>query len=201
MDSYNIFMLILPAILLWIIWLIWTVFFSKKEKTARHIAFQTMTYAYIVFVLCFLIFPIHPDEMSSIPIFNLVPFKTIANQITSGPTPDIIKSIAQNIIIFIPFGFLISFLFKKKAFLKCTLSSLIFSVIIELTQFSIGKLLLQAPYASVDIDDCILNILGAIIGYLIFLAIPNSLKGDKHYYSNKEKIMVYRPEIVLKKKP
>ena len=66
-----------------------------------------------------------------------------------------------NVIMLMPFGFLLPTLFRDKRKLwKTALSGALFSVLIECSQL--------LNYRSTDVEDVILNTLGAGIGYLIY---------------------------------
>ena len=66
-----------------------------------------------------------------------------------------------NIILFIPFGFLIPLIWKKMRSLHLTaLAGFSFSILIEISQLLNNR--------RTDIDDLIMNTLGAIIGFLIY---------------------------------
>ena len=66
-----------------------------------------------------------------------------------------------NVIMLMPFGFLLPTLFRDKRKLwKTALSGALFSVLIECSQL--------LNYRSTDVDDVILNTLGAGIGYFIY---------------------------------
>ena len=76
-----------------------------------------------------------------------------------------------NIILFIPFGFLSSYLLKNRHLSVVTILTLIASGTIETVQYYIGRVF--------DIDDIILNLIGGIVGFLIFIgldAIRNKVK-------------------------
>ena len=98
---------------------------------------------------------------------NLIPFKTVIEYIVAFfnntiPTHTIITNIFGNILAFAPFGFFAHVILNKKpSLLKFTLLMVSASLLIEVIQliFLVG---------SCDIDDVILNVLGAVIGYLIF---------------------------------
>ena len=65
---------------------------------------------------------------------------------------------------FVPIGFLLPMTNKRfNRFKNVVLFGFIFTAFIEMLQFLIGR--------SADIDDCIMNVFGAILGYLI-LQIP-----------------------------
>ena len=71
-------------------------------------------------------------------------------------------NVIGNILLFIPFGFLIPLLFNKKnKFFIITLYGFLTSVLIEIIQ-------LFTSFNTTDIDDIIFNTLGAVIGYFIF---------------------------------
>ena len=98
--------------------------------------------------------------------YNLVPCKTIIGYIRAladrSMTRNIpIQNLVGNLLAFMPLGFYLPFFIKKMATLKrfaITVSGLIIAV--ELTQF-----LLRV--GSMDIDDFILNFIGALIGFAI----------------------------------
>ena len=101
---------------------------------------------------------------------NFIPFKTVKLFISAiqGSFSDYtvrhsIINLAGNVIMFIPLGFFIPSVFSKyssffKSLSVCTISI----IIVEIVQ-------LFTLLGSCDIDDFILNIAGAIIGYGIFM--------------------------------
>jgi glycopeptide antibiotics resistance protein len=83
---------------------------------------------------------------------NLIPFRWI----TAG-----IRPYLENIFLFIPFGFMLPCIWKKYEVLwKTVLSGFTFSLIIELLQLFNRRI--------TDIDDLLMNTLGALIGWGIF---------------------------------
>ena len=109
---------------------------------------------------------------------NFVPFKEIFRyQLFSS---SFIKNVIGNMIMFMPYGFFISYYLKldKKSYV--ILMSLLISVTIEITQLVIGRVF--------DVDDILLNVIGGILGYFIYRIIhnfkdmlPNFLKNDIFY--------------------
>ena len=69
----------------------------------------------------------------------------------------------SNILIFIPFGYFISRYIKPKKVWPIITDALITSITVEIVQLKIGR--------SFDIDDAMLNILGAILGYFVYIAL------------------------------
>lgn len=77
----------------------------------------------------------------------------------------------QNILLFIPFGILLPFLWKKyDKLLYILLSGFSFSMFIEVTQLLNNR--------STDIDDLILNTIGGLIGYGIYKMFVYVIKSE-----------------------
>jgi glycopeptide antibiotics resistance protein len=94
---------------------------------------------------------------------NIIPFKTILQYLTTSINPNISRTnILGNIEAFMPMGFLLPILFKKlRKFRKVLLVVLIVTFSIEILQYITGT-------GASDVDDVILNVLGGILGYLIY---------------------------------
>lgn len=94
---------------------------------------------------------------------NIIPLRTITQYLTQSSNRNItITNIWGNIEAFIPMGFLLPIIFKKlNKFKKVFASVLIVSLLIEVLQYITGT-------GASDIDDVILNVLGGILGYLIY---------------------------------
>ncbi len=96
---------------------------------------------------------------------NFTPFKEIFRY--EYGTSEFYKQVFGNILLFIPFGYFVSRYCKIKGMFSITIISLISSGVIECTQHFIGR--------SFDVDDIILNTIGGIIGFLIFIGL-NAIK-------------------------
>lgn len=70
------------------------------------------------------------------------------------------RNIAGNLLLFMPFGFFVSYFLKTKRGSIIFLLSLIASLTIETTQLLIGRVF--------DVDDIILNIVGGLIGFGLY---------------------------------
>ena len=121
----------------------------------------------IIYILCLL----HVVTFQDINYgeSNFVPFKEIFRY--SFGSRKFIRNVLGNIILFIPFGFLSSYLLKNRHLSVVTILTLIASGTIETVQYYIGRVF--------DIDDIILNLIGGIVGFLIFIgldAIRNKVK-------------------------
>lgn len=94
--------------------------------------------------------------------FNLIPFWGIVDIIATKSTYLVILNIAGNIILFMPLGFLLPLLWERWRSAKATVllgAGLSFSI--EFLQFFTSR--------GTDVDDLMLNTLGALWGYGVFL--------------------------------
>ena len=101
------------------------------------------------------------DELAYTRV-NLVPFQTIRFYAFSGRVPAsvAVRNLAGNIVAFMPIGILIPLLTRSLSLGRTFLVGFVLSAGIELTQFFTGL-------GSCDIDDIILNVLGAMSVTLI----------------------------------
>ena len=94
--------------------------------------------------------------------FNLIFFGSIKLMAESGDPWLFIRNVVGNVALFFPFGFFIPALFRRvRPFHRCALLSLATSLIIEACQYEFAERIF-------DVDDILLNTLGAIIGWAAF---------------------------------
>ena len=140
------------------------IFYKKWKSQGKDVLFvNTIMYIYLSFVLYFTLMPI----ITSLPFIfnhpytpmNLVPFIDVLNS-----RGDFVRQVGLNVIMTIPFGFLMPLVKKENArLLKVVFYTFLLSLGIELLQPLINGT------RSADITDLITNVLGGIIGYIIFL--------------------------------
>lgn len=106
---------------------------------------------------------------------NLIPFNEIMRYKFGSKL--FMLNVVGNIAMFIPFGYIIAVYIKPKKIWTNLIIAAIVSTTTEYVQLSIGR--------SFDIDDIILNTLGSIIGYLLYVALsavarhlPSIFKSD-----------------------
>ncbi len=71
-------------------------------------------------------------------------------------------NLAGNVIVFMPFGFLMSMASQYRSFLSTTFYSFVLSLVVELSQ-------LLMKVGAFDVDDLLLNTVGGMLGYICFL--------------------------------
>lgn len=93
---------------------------------------------------------------------NFIPFKTIKMYIKYADKLNSFENLAGNILAFVPFGFLLPLVRKKESNLADIFANAMILVVgIEVFQ-------LFSAFGAFDVDDIILNCLGAVIGYFVY---------------------------------
>lgn len=80
----------------------------------------------------------------------------------------------------VPFGVFVMLFLRNPKWWKMLLFALLLTVGIELSQMIIG-LAINNMYRTIDIDDIILNVIGAYLGYGIYKILP--LKIRQQFYA------------------
>ena len=127
-----------------------------KNKQKIIIYKELLALTFIIYVLCLFYVVTFGDVSWSTS--NFIPFKEMLRY--SFGSNLFIKNVLGNIIMFIPYGFFVSYYLNLKKPLSAFLLVLLVSSSIETTQLLIGRVF--------DIDDIILNIIGGILGFLIY---------------------------------
>ena len=168
----NVFMDVIPDI--WPMLIIILVIICSLRVTyliTKHKKFQLhkelIALIFIVYVLC--LFHVVTFQDNNYGVSNFVPFKEIFRYDLGSEK--FFKNVMGNIMLFIPYGFLASYYLNNKKFSVITILTIITTLTIETVQYYIGRVF--------DIDDIILNLIGSIVGFLIFIgvdAIRNKIK-------------------------
>lgn len=155
------------------------IFYRRWKVKGRDTLFiNTIMYIYLSFVLYFTLMPV----ITSLPFIfdhpyvpmNLEPFIDVSNG-----RGDFIRQVVLNIIMTIPFGFLFPLTKNKKTnLIKTILYTFLLSLSIEILQPLINT-------RSSDITDLITNVLGGIIGYLLYLIFKPLTIRILNYIKNK----------------
>jgi glycopeptide antibiotics resistance protein len=153
--------------------IIYFAFFFRgwRKLPAPRMWLYTLTYVYISLVLCVTLMPFRfviPDGDVSLHALNLEPFIDIKNHYAGAE-----REFILNIIMTIPFGFLLP-LIKKRGIIITVLLTLALSLSIELAQlwYSWDA---ASPGRACDITDVISNTIGGLIGYLLCLPVRSKI--------------------------
>ncbi len=128
---------------------------STEKWVKRGGSFALGIYLLALFYATLFIYNYYPYGKS----VNLVLFDSIKLMWESGSYWLILKNIIGNILLFMPLGFLMPLVSKKgKSFLIIGIIGFLTSMVIELLQYFVAHRIF-------DIDDILLNALGALVGY------------------------------------
>ena len=150
---------------------------KKEHKNGHRYSLKHFLWVYIFYIYLMLIFIctgtgniyeftryIKVNEpITELTQMNLIPFSPISG--------GIIEHIA-NIIMFMPLGFLLPLIWKQfKSAWKVICTGLLFSLAIELSQL--------LNIRNTDIDDLIMNTIGAFLGWVLFCLFEKLFKNKK----------------------
>ena len=146
---------------------------EEKQRNIRWI--RALFLVYLLIVIKLIIFKYPMDQLRAIAATwrkdvilegldtaNFTPFKTIRMYIDYAYMLNSFENLVGNIVIFVPFGFLLPMVQKGgRNFFVMLLHALLFVLGIEIFQLFSG-------FGAFDVDDILLNCMGAIWGYLIY---------------------------------
>jgi len=167
-----------PILVIFLVTLITMRFFylrSHREKLCFYKEFLTILGIIYIFLLFQLLTKVELNKGGG---YNLVPFTEILRYEFGSKL--FIYNVVGNIVLFIPFGFIVAEYIKPKTIMPPLFISLIVSFTVEFVQLNIGR--------SFDVDDILLNIVGCVAGYLLYIGLtaiknhlPKVFQGDGIY--------------------
>ena len=132
-----------------------TYLIEEKEKIVIYKELLMLCFA--IYILCLFQVVTFQDDVTW-SSNNFIPFKEILRySITSRL---FWKNVVGNMIMFLPFGFFISYYLKAEKPTLPLILTFIASIAVEIVQMCIGRVF--------DVDDILLNLLGGTIGFCIF---------------------------------
>ena len=132
-----------------------------KKKFVLHK--EIFNLIFILYIMC--LFEVVTFQDVNFGTSNFIPFKEIFRYNIGSRL--FVKNIIGNVLLFLPYGYFISFYLKNKKIIPSMLLTLVVSTTIEIVQLNIGR--------TFDVDDIILNTIGGIIGSGIYI-ITDSIK-------------------------
>lgn len=131
---------------------------THHEKISFYKEFLSILGIIYIFLLFQLLTKVELNQGGG---YNLVPFTEILRYEFGSKL--FIYNVVGNICMFIPFGFMVAEYVKPKTIVPPLVIALIVSTTTEFVQLNIGR--------SFDVDDILLNIIGCIAGYLLYIAL------------------------------
>lgn len=147
-DAYEFITVMIPFIITYVL-------LTKKQKNLPHFLLA-LIFALYIFAVYHLT---NTGTLYDLLRNDLTYTSEFANYIPFSMTIDSVGYI-QNILLFIPFGMLCPLFTKKSYGIVYVITGFLFSFLIECSQLLNNR--------SSDVDDLIMNTLGAIIGYIIY---------------------------------
>lgn len=153
---------------------------NKKNRDKINLFFYVLLCYYIARTLSITLLPLPLSDLAkemymhqNIPMINFIPLEGITHLDNT-----IIRQWILNIIMLIPFGFLIPLTFKASnlTLKKILVLSIVFSLSIEICQLCISYFWIGNGYRLCDINDLIFNTLGGLTGYLILFVLIKILR-------------------------
>lgn len=149
-----------PTLIIFLVIVIILRIFDLKSGGKKLILHEEiLQLCFITYIL--LLFELVTSRDIAIAGTNLVPFREMFRY-PIGST-NFYRQVVGNIILFMPFGFFATYYTKINKIRNITFMTFLVSLTIEIVQKFIGR--------SFDIDDIILNVLGGIAGFLIYVAL------------------------------
>lgn len=114
---------------------------------------EVLALGFIIYVICLFHTVTFQDVAWSSS--NFIPFKEMLRYDFGSPL--FIRNVLGNVLLFLPYGFFITYFFHFDKYRFPLILTTILSIVIESTQLLIGRVF--------DIDDIMLNIIGGSLGY------------------------------------
>ena len=130
---------------------------DRQRLTIHEEIFKLLfvTYLLILFQL------VTSQDIQAYQGTNYIPFREILRY--DPGTTSFYKQVIGNIIMFIPLGYFMTCFCNIRELSTITIASLLSSFVIEGVQYFIGR--------SFDVDDIILNVVGGILGFLLYISL------------------------------
>lgn len=142
-----------------VIVIILRIFYLNNNGKKLILHEELMMLCFITYIL--LLFELVTSRDISIGGVNLVPFREMFRYEIGSV--NFYRQVVGNIILFMPFGFFATYYTNINKIRNISLITFLVSLTIETVQKYIGR--------SFDIDDIILNVIGGICGFLIYVAL------------------------------
>ncbi len=143
----------------------------NHEKFVFYREFLNLVFIFYILLLYQLL---TSTEMNTTGGLNLVPFTEIFRYSIGSNL--FLYNVVGNILIFLPFGYFVSGYIKASRISHILFISFVTSLTVELVQLYIGR--------SFDIDDILLNVLGSILGFFLFIGLTAIKKHMPRFFQS-----------------
>ena len=163
-----------PSLLILVTILFSIRFFSFISNKKRIVLYrELLNLVFVIYLMCFFYVLTFADVDWSTA--NIIPFKEIFRFEVGSKM--FIRNVFGNMLLFLPYGFYLSYFTKLRKVKYVIAFSLFVSFAVEIIQYRIGRVF--------DIDDIILNIAGGILGYYLY-QIGDYILNNTRLYKIKE---------------
>lgn len=147
-----------PMVLISVVVLVsFRVCYLLKNKEKLVLYKELLALSFVIYILCLFQVVTFQDNVSW-STNNFIPFKEMFRYNIGSRL--FVKNVLGNALMFLPYGFFISYYLKNKKPWLTLILTVVASFSIELVQMVIGRVF--------DIDDIMLNLLGGYLGYLLY---------------------------------
>ena len=147
-----------PMVIISVIILVSTrVAYLMKNHEKLVLYKEWLMLSFIIYILCLFQVVTYQDDVSW-ATNNYIPLKEIFRYDVGSRL--FFKNVLGNMVMFLPFGFFVSYYLKSDNIKAPLLLTIIASISIEEVQLLIGRVF--------DVDDILLNILGGLVGYFLY---------------------------------
>jgi len=180
-------MLLILATIVPMWWLMRLLYRSIYQAGPYSLQRESQNSVFLAYLVCLLCITLYPIPLVRIPSHgfsqvNLVPVKRTYSELNAILQSDrkslafrSLQNIIGNLLLFLPLGIFLPMVLSIRSFVKVFLIAIGFSISIECCQYFLRHFRI---YRSVDVDDIILNTVGALIGlalYMLFRRTPPTL--------------------------
>lgn len=150
---------------------VWAVLRLLFRAPLRRVVLESLFVGYLVALLYVTVFaywyPGQDEPALTWWMVNLVPLRTIIELARPEHVTQAVRQLVGNIVMFVPLGLLLPALGARyRSFGRLTVAALTASISIELLQLILR--LAGVMSRSIDVDDVILNTVGALIGWALW---------------------------------
>ena len=157
----NTILSVWPQLTIFIVSLVAVRIFALKNSS-KKISFHEEFFNLLFIVYILLLFELLTGtENNSGSGINLVPFSEIFRYQVGSKM--FIYNVLGNILLFVPYGYFVTRYINGKSLYQIFVISFVTSLTVEILQVKLGR--------SFDVDDILLNVIGGMVGYFLYVAL------------------------------